>query len=89
VRKANLTARIATGPPPRLPSVWPVRGSSPGSGITRLAFPTCVSGLRVRELLPLQWRGRTGIPPVSVAPARHMNCRKEPTSLSCDVQLSA
>jgi hypothetical protein len=32
------------------------------------------SGARVREFLPLQWRGRTGITPVSVAPARHMNC---------------
>ena len=35
------------------------------------------SGARVRELLPLQWRGRTGITPVSVAPARHMNCGRK------------
>ena len=35
------------------------------------------SGARVRELFPLQWRGRTGFAPVSVAPARHMNCGRK------------
>ena len=33
-----------------------------------------VSGLESGSCLPLQWRGRTGVAPVSVAPARHMNC---------------
>jgi len=36
-----------------------------------LAFPTAVSGLSERiERCPLQWRGRTGITPVSVSPTR-------------------
>ena len=75
MRGTSLTTRVATGPPPRLPSVWPVRGSSPGSGIAGLAFPTLRSvAFESGNGFPLQWRGRTGIAPVSVAPARHMNC---------------
>ena len=55
--------------------MWPVRGSSPGSGISGLAFPTLRSvAFESGNGFPLQWRGRTGIAPVSVAPARHMNC---------------
>ena len=55
--------------------MWPVRGSSPGSGIAGLTFPTSRSvAFESGNGFPLQWRGRTGITPVSVAPARHMNC---------------
>jgi len=36
--------------------------------------------------LPLQWRGRTGFAPVSVAPARHMNCEAEPIRKFPDLQ---
>ena len=39
--------------------------------------------------LPLQWRGRTGITPVSVAPARHINCGVQPTWSARDLQLSS
>lgn len=35
-----------------------------------LAFPTEVSGTAERAFRPSQWRGRTGLAPVSVAPVR-------------------
>ena len=63
--------RVATGPPPRI---------SRGADESRLLAPgrdahlpdrgTMVSGEPSARLCPLQWRGRTGITPVSVAPVR-------------------
>ena len=48
-----------------------------------LAFPTnrLVSGLLERAYCPLQWRGRTGITPVSVSRVRsqHFDCVREST----------
>jgi hypothetical protein len=55
--------------------MWRGRESSPGSGPQR--SPSRQSQWRAeRALCPLQWRGRTGITPVSVVPVRESIVRQ-------------
>ena len=75
MRGTSRKARIATGPSPEGTVVVARAGVVSWLRDRRTRLPDlAVSGVRVRELLPLQWRGRTGVAPVSVAPARHINC---------------
>ena len=75
MRGTSLSARIATRPSPEGTDVVARAGVVSWLRDRRTRLPDlAVSGVRVRELLPLQWRGRTGFAPVSVAPARHINC---------------
>jgi len=75
VRGTSPKARIATRPSPEGTDVVARAGVVSWLRDRRTRLPDlAVSGVRVRELLPLQWRGRTGFAPVSVAPARHINC---------------
>jgi hypothetical protein len=74
------SVRVATSPPPRSVNTWRERGSSPGSGQHRSPsrpWHFAVSGFVSVLLCPLQWRGRTGISPVSVSRVRHQ------LSISC------
>ena len=55
---------------------------------TALAFPTFVSGIvSVACCYPLQWRGRTGIEPVSVSPV--LVCTPECEHFSAGANLGA
>ncbi len=72
--RRGLTVRLrATSPSPEGVCTWRGRRVVSWLRAAALAFPTEVSGMLERAYYttcPLQWRGRTGIAPVSGSPVR-------------------